>query len=159
MTLRVQRADQGDGSDMVALEAVLFPGDAWSSETMAAELSHSDSYYLVVRDDLTGELVGYGGLRAHAGGGGQGDIQTMAVAASHQGQGLGRSLLDELLAEAWRRGVTEVFLEVRADNEVARGLYSRVGFHEIARRPGYYQSGAVDAIVMALPRETKEQAL
>jgi ribosomal protein S18 acetylase RimI-like enzyme len=61
---------------------------------------------------------------------------------------VGSRLLEALLDEARSRAVTEVFLEVRADNEPAIALYRGAGFHEIHRRPGYYQPGSVDAIVM-----------
>ncbi len=55
-----------------------------------------------------------------------------------------------LLAEASRRRVREVFLEVRADNPVAQALYASEGFAELGRRPRYYQPDGVDALVMRL---------
>jgi ribosomal-protein-alanine N-acetyltransferase len=92
--------------------------------------------------------VAYAGLRAAPVDAGQGDIQTIAVRQSHQGRGLGRALLVDLMDEAQRRGVRELFLEVRADNEPAIALYQSLGFREIDRRAGYYQPDGVDAIVM-----------
>jgi ribosomal protein S18 acetylase RimI-like enzyme len=53
-----------------------------------------------------------------------------------------------LLGEARRRGITTVFLEVRADNPGAQELYRMLGFEEIGVRPHYYQPDDVDAIVM-----------
>jgi ribosomal-protein-alanine N-acetyltransferase len=44
--------------------------------------------------------------------------------------------------------VPVVLLEVRADNELAQGLYRRRGFAEIGRRRGYYQPSGTDAVVM-----------
>jgi [ribosomal protein S18]-alanine N-acetyltransferase len=41
-----------------------------------------------------------------------------------------------------------VFLEVRADNPRAHGLYLRRGFEDLGIRRGYYQPSGVDAIVM-----------
>ena len=41
-----------------------------------------------------------------------------------------------------------MFLEVRADNPRAHGLYLRRGFAEIGVRRGYYQPSGMDAIVM-----------
>lgn len=158
MTVLMIPAQAGDAGDIHRLEGELFPHDAWSRAIIDAELAHPDSYYLVLRQDGSKQLVGYGGLRASQSGGGQGDIHTMAVDSSHQGQGLGAMLLDALLAEAWRRDVHEVFLEVRADNQVAKRLYDRAGFREIAQRPGYYQPGSVDAIVMRKTRDDKEHA-
>ena len=54
----------------------------------------------------------------------------------------------ELLAEAARRGCTEVFLEVRTDNIRAQRLYRRYGFSQIGIRKGYYQPSGADALVM-----------
>ena len=51
--------------------------------------------------------------------------------------------MDELL----RRAAT-VFLEVRAGNEAAIGLYTHSGFQEIDRRKNYYHDPEEDAVVM-----------
>jgi ribosomal-protein-alanine N-acetyltransferase len=45
-----------------------------------------------------------------------------------------------------------VLLEVRADNEVAQGLYRRRGFAEVGRRRRYYQPSGTDAVVMKRER-------
>jgi ribosomal protein S18 acetylase RimI-like enzyme len=76
------------------------------------------------------------------------DIQTIALDADHRGAGRGRALLRALLDEAAERGAREVFLEVRADNPTAEGLYLSEGFQEIGRRAHYYQPDDVDAIIM-----------
>ena len=58
--------------------------------------------------------------------------------------------MDALIAEAARRGCTEVFLEVRVDNDRAQRLYRSRGFTEIGIRRGYYQPSGADALVMQL---------
>jgi N6-L-threonylcarbamoyladenine synthase/ribosomal-protein-alanine N-acetyltransferase len=150
MTFVLTRAQLEDLPAMIELEAELFGTDAWSPELMVAEVSYPESYYLVAREHGDDRLVGYGGLRAARQDARQGDIQTLAVAPEHRRSGVGRTLLRALLAEASVRGVTEVFLEVRADNEAALLLYSSEGFEAIDRRVGYYQPDGVDAIVMRL---------
>jgi [ribosomal protein S18]-alanine N-acetyltransferase len=45
--------------------------------------------------------------------------------------------------------VRTVFLEVEDGNRPALKLYERAGFHEVGRRPGYYQRGS-GATVAAL---------
>lgn len=128
-----------------ALEVRLFDPDTWSPETFWAELAAAGRCYVVAERD--GEVVGYAGLAAS---GRQADVQTVAVAPSAQGTGVGRVLLDALLAEAVRREVAAVLLEVRADNAPARTLYERAGFERIGLRRRYYQPGDVDAHVMRL---------
>ncbi len=77
-------------------------------------------------------------------------MQTVAVSPDAQGRGLGRVLLDALVAEAARQGASSVLLEVRADNPSAIRLYERTGFERIAVRRRYYQPGDIDAHVMRL---------
>lgn len=57
-----------------------------------------------------------------------------------------------LLQRAEERRAERIFLEVRADNVVAKVLYSSLGFEEIAVRPHYYQPEGIDAIVMRRER-------
>jgi ribosomal-protein-alanine N-acetyltransferase len=78
---------------------------------------------------------------------------TVAVAPAAQGQGLGKVLLDQLIAQARRGGADYLMLEVRADNVGAQRLYSRAGFAVLTVRRRYYQPGDVDAIIMRLQLE------
>jgi len=141
----LRTATASDLEAIMALEHASFPTDAWSERTMRDELASPHGRYLVLESD--GAVVGYAGLRAVAGSR-DGDVQTIAVAAASRGRGWGRMLLAELIAEARRRGVRDLFLEVRADNPVAQSLYASEGFREVGRRPRYYQPDDVDAIVM-----------
>ena len=145
MTLRLATLDDLDA--IMALEHRNFPTDAWSAQTMGTEIASAHNHYLVDEED--GRIIGYGGLRALPGGP-DADIQTIALDAGYRGRGRGRMLLRALLDEAKRRGAQEVFLDVRADNPVAEGLYASEGFAELARRPHYYQPDDVDAVVMRL---------
>jgi ribosomal-protein-alanine acetyltransferase len=145
MSTRAATADDLDA--IMALERASFPSDAWSDAMMREELSSPHGWYVVVEE--AGRLLGYAGLRA-ARGAADADIQTITIAAGGRGRGRGRALLRELLEEAARRGVRDVFLEVRADNPVAQALYLSEGFAEVGRRPRYYQPDDVDAIVMKL---------
>lgn len=141
----LRRATVDDLDAIMAIERATFPDDAWSTSSMRAELAGPHGHYLVALGD--GGVEGYAGLLAPVGTG-QADIQTIAVAEPSRGRGVGRRLLEELLAEADRRGAGEVFLEVRAGNEPAQHLYASLGFERIAVRPHYYQPGDEDAWVM-----------
>ena len=143
---RLRRMRWWDVAAAHALETVLFP-DPWTAETFWSELAHvpETRYYVVAEDG--GGLAGYAGLAVVAG---QADVQTLAVAADRQRHGLGRALLDDLVAEARRRGATQVLLEVRAENERAQALYRAAGFERIGVRRGYYQPGGTDALVLRL---------
>ena len=133
-----------DVESVVPLEQALFPSDPWSPEGFWSELAQVDTRYYVVSEE-GGDVVGYAGLMAV---GSEADVQTIAVAPSRQGSGLGRHLLEELVQEARRRGCAHVLLEVRADNVAARRLYESSGFERVALRRGYYQPEGADALVM-----------
>ena len=141
---RIRTADASDLDGIMAIERAAFGASAWAAETMGAEVASEWGRYIVAVDG-TGRMLGYAGLRAV---GVEGDVQTIAVDADARGRGLGRALLAELLAEAGRRGVRELFLEVRAGNAAARALYESVGFRAIGVRPRYYQPEDADALVM-----------
>ena len=130
---------------VLGLEHEHFGAEAWSRQMLEGELTHQPGsrHYLVADDD--GVLIGYAGLLTA---GRQADVLTIAVTAERWGEGTGAALLDALLAEAARRGCTEVFLEVRTDNARAQELYRRYGFTEIGVRKGYYQPSGADALVM-----------
>ncbi|MBS1905627.1 MAG: GNAT family N-acetyltransferase [Actinobacteria bacterium] len=53
-----------------------------------------------------------------------------------QGQGLGRRLIDTLLAELGRRGVPALHLGMNADNHSAGAFYERLGFTRLASGEG-----------------------
>lgn len=127
-----------------ALEMALFPVDPWTVEQFWGELAQASRHYVVLED--AGTVAGYGGIMALAP---TADLQTIAIAPAAQGGGLGRALLEALIAEAAERGCTEMLLEVRSDNAGAIALYERRGFEAIATRRGYYAPG-VDARIMRL---------
>ncbi|KTR08773.1 30S ribosomal protein S18 [Curtobacterium citreum] len=147
--MRLRRAVPQDLDDVMWLEHASFPTDAWSAAQMAGELWSPHGYYVVLETTDSGAptVIGYAGLSSLAGNP-VADVQTIAVAAEYRGRGLGKVLFTELLDEARRRDVHEVFLEVRADNPVAQAMYAAAGFEQIAVRPRYYQPDGVDALVM-----------
>jgi ribosomal-protein-alanine N-acetyltransferase len=142
----VRRMGGPDLAAVALLETAVFGEEAWSADMLAAELAGEPGgrYYLVAEED--GALAGYGGLLAP--GGGQADVLTLAVSEDRWGRGIGAALLVGLLTEARRRGCTEVFLEVRTDNDRAKRLYQRFGFVQVGLRRGYYQPSGADALVM-----------
>ena len=136
-----------DLPQIMQLEHECFGKDSWQEQTMRFELLAPHTHYLVV---VEGEkLIGYAGL-SKIPASDQGDIQTIAVDPQFRGRKIGLQLMHQLLAEAQRRMAKEIFLEVRADNPVARSLYEKLGFQEIDVRPRYYQPDGVDAVIMKL---------
>ncbi|NYF09676.1 ribosomal-protein-alanine acetyltransferase [Leifsonia sp. AK011] len=159
MTWQLRRATADDVDALMAIEHDLFGTDAWSRESMVAEVSDRHGYYLVAFPvGEPGRIDAYAGLRAPLREP-QADIQTIAVVPAARRHGLGRTLMLSLIDEARQRGAREIFLEVRADNPGAQALYESLGFEGIAVRPRYYQPDDVDAIVMRLTIPEPEVSL
>lgn len=152
------------------IERALFGRDAWSPGAWWAELAarpHT-AYAVLVRESARAEadedededdglgdgvVVGYAGLarsRPLA------DVMTIAVAPSARSRGCGRLLLDWLIGAAREAGAQALMLEVRADNEAARGLYAASGFEQVSVRRRYYQPDGVDALVLRRHLTTAE---
>jgi [ribosomal protein S18]-alanine N-acetyltransferase len=145
MSVILRPMARADLAAVARLEVALFGEEAWSADMLTGELAGEPArYYLVAADG--GVIAGYAGMLAP--GGGQADVLTVGVAQDRWGEGIGAALVEHLLAEAGRRGCTEVFLEVRVDNDRAQRLYRRYGFDRVGIRHGYYQPSGTDALVM-----------
>lgn len=76
----------------------------------------------------------------------------LAVDPAFQRRGIGRELLEHVIAELESRGIQTLWLEVRASNRPAIALYEQLDFNEVSVRRNYYPTadGKEDAIIMAL---------
>ena len=77
-------------------------------------------------------------------------INNVAVRDGYRRSGIGRSLLDNILAEGKRSGAARAFLELRAANAAALALYESCGFQVTSRRSKYYSEPVEDALVMTI---------
>jgi ribosomal-protein-alanine N-acetyltransferase len=130
---------------LMPYEHDMFGTEAWTRASYHAELADNRHRYYVAAEAADGELLGWAGVMVV---GETADILTVGVVPAGRRAGVARQLVAVLLAEAVRRGATEAFLEVRVDNDAARGLYASEGFAEIGVRRGYYDGGRIDAVTM-----------
>lgn len=164
--VRLRRMRWWDVPALLAVDRACFGADAWEEQGFWSELAGwPESRHYVLAEpagagdavsgeggtgggeppDEAGTVLGYAGLFAVAD---EATVQTVAVDPAHRGRGLGRLLVEALLAEADTRGVRTVWLEVRDDNTSALALYGAYGFARAGVRRGYYAGGRVDAVVM-----------
>lgn len=136
---------RADADRCAELEALLFDGDdPWPAVAFERELHSKTNHYVGARS--VGTLVGYAGIsRLGRVAPFEYEVHTIGVDPAHQGRGIGRRLLEELLDFA-DGGV--VFLEVRTDNEAAINLYRSIGFEQIGLRKRYYRVSGADAYTM-----------
>jgi ribosomal-protein-alanine N-acetyltransferase len=71
-------------------------------------------------------------------------------------QGLGRAVVEALLAKAASLDLAFVYLEVRPSNAAAIALYQSLGFTLVGRRKNFYRHPTEDALLMQVdpPRGT-----
>jgi ribosomal-protein-alanine N-acetyltransferase len=117
----------------------------WSEEGFRS-LIRAGRMIVQVADDADGEMVGYAVWWTVAG---EAELANLAVRPERRGGGLGRGILDGVMAAMEEQGARLVFLEVRRSNRAARALYESRGFEVIATRPGYYTRPVEDALVMS----------
>lgn len=132
-----------DIEQICEIEKEAFP-TPWSAEAFYNELVNNHfAYYLVLESN--GEILGYGGMwtimdEAH--------VTNIAIRKSFQGMKLGEKLLSRLKDQAFTLGIRRMTLEVRVSNNVAKGLYEKLGFYSVGTRKGYYTDNHEDALIM-----------
>ena len=74
------------------------------------------------------------------------EIDNISVLDDYRKQGIGTKLMAHLISLAIELRADNITLEVRESNIIARNLYKKFGFHEVAIRKFYY--GDEDGILM-----------
>ncbi len=144
MKLTTRAAQLADLDDVVAIERSWPTTAGWTRAQFEAELGNPRSRFVVAEEE--GRLAGYAVFWAVPP---EAQILDIAVGPGSARRGLGRFLLDVILAHARRLGLKKATLEVRADNEPALALYRAAGFSVAGRRPRFYPDGT-DAVLMDL---------
>ncbi len=151
------------------LEQAVF-STPWTEEMVFSTLQQSYNYVLLVTEDGSISLFeGAGGTNGDShlpefdrcGSGeeeacgyllyslvaGEAELLRLGVKTEFRGKGYGNRLM-----KVWTGLMTgqaeRIFLEVRAGNEAAVGLYRKYGFQELARRKAYYKDPIEDACIM-----------
>jgi len=135
-----------DLAEVAALEARIHLAP-WTMGNFRDALTAGYSSRVGERDD---RIVAYGVLMIAPG---EAQILNLSVVPEARREGIGRALLRYFIDDARSLRVDQVFLEVRASNVAALGLYQSEGFAPVARRISYYPGAATDdpredAIVM-----------
>jgi len=124
------------------LEKICF-NDPWSAKSIESELKNDLSLWVVALD--ADKVVGYVGSQSVLG---WADMMNLAVDPSYRKKGIGKGLVNELIAKLKENKVTCLTLEVRVSNEPAISLYRSLGFTQVGRRPGYYHNPKEDALIL-----------
>jgi len=129
---------------VVALEAASFT-NPWSREMLVRELEQPTAarvYVLRLPDTPVAAFCACWVI------GDELHVNTIAVDPQRRRQGLGKALMDAVLTQVAREGVTRATLEVRRSNRPAQRLYERLGFEVAGQRRGYYTQPEEDALIL-----------
>lgn len=137
-------AGDADLDAILEIDRLSFP-EPWTREMYEAELRHPERSFIAVRKDPDGRVEGYISFwlivdEIH--------VNNVAVRPGARTRGIGRQLVDFAMREGAGRGAVRVLLDVRSANATARRLYARLGFTQVAVRPGYYAHPPDDALVL-----------
>lgn len=134
--------DRSHVEPICALEKLCF-SDPWSVNSIASELTNPLSCWIVAMDEDT--LVGYVGSQSVLG---WADMMNLAVHPDYRRQHIAEKLVNTLIDQLKKNQVTCLTLEVRLSNMPAIGLYEKMGFLTVGRRPGYYHNPREDALIL-----------
>jgi ribosomal-protein-alanine N-acetyltransferase len=144
----LSEASSRDAAAIAPLHAASFRR-GWSEQEVEGLLT--DRHVIAHRAIIGDKLIGFIMSRLVDD---EAEVLSVAVAGARRGRGLARNLLNLHLRRLVGLGARTVFLEVDEHNRPAIRLYDRAGFHEISRRPNYYQSpGAQAAAALVLRRD------
>jgi len=127
----------GDLRVVQRLEGAVFPEESFGMAEFLSLFLRGRDTFLVARTD--GQVIGY--IAAY-GEGETGYIASVAVDPAYQRQGLGRALMETVMARLVEAGARVIGLHVRENNAAAIHLYETLGFKTRARIPNYYEDGA-----------------
>lgn len=146
--MTVRRATIEDAKEIFAIEMECF-SVPWSLDSIETELLNEDKKLYYVVEDGNG-VVGYAGAWLVYD---EGQITNIAIRPSARRQGFGAKLTSALIEECFKRGMHEIFLEVRIFNLSALSLYRQLGFTVKGMRKNYYSEPKEDAYIMSLIKE------
>lgn len=149
----------GDIGAVSELAASLSDAPSWPAGVYLAALDPNRLPKRIVLVAETGDSAVLSGFAVASMVPPQAELESIAVRADQQRQGIGRMLLNELVNELAAAAVSEMLLEVRASNDVARDFYASSGWRQTGSRARYYSNPEDDAILMSLDLESRDRAI
>ena len=135
----VRPATRADVPAMLELETLCFdsPEEMFNRRQLRSLVNNPRATVHVL--EAAGRLVGWavGLVRQHRRSR-SGRLYALAVHPAMRGRRYGAMLAEACIAALQERGISSLYLEVRADNAAAIRLYSRIGFVVKKELPNYY---------------------
>ena len=145
--IRIRGMVSADIPQVVAIADNLPDAPHWKAEVYQSMVdpARAPARICLVAEDSGRRLVGFGVVVLVPP---QAELEAIAVSGELHRRGIAGNLWCALLTELKRIHITEVILEVRESNCIARAFYRASGFVETGRRRGYYADPQEDALLM-----------
>lgn len=141
--MQIRPMTMNDCNQVAEIEAASF-SMPWSLRAFTDTVEKPNFRYLVAEE--AGEILGYCGFLYVLD---EAEIPNVCVKASARRQGTGRKMLEVLITEAKKLGITVLYLEVRESNEAAKALYTSLGFLPDGIRKNFYEQPQENAVLMS----------
>jgi len=147
MTCRIEPIPEGAAEALAILHRACFPDDPWEAGALARIMALSGGFGWLAWEGE--EPAGFILVRDL---GNECEILSLGVTPRWRRRGIAQALLRTAIAEAGRRALPSLVLEVAIDNDAAGDLYAGAGFVAVGRRQRYYRrpDGRVDALILRL---------
>lgn len=116
----------------------------WTNEIYQKEITDNNfAYYYVLEKDQT--IIGFCGTWIVLD---EAQVTNIAICPEFRNKGYGESLFQYVLNQVIALGASQLSLEVRVSNEVAKKLYQKFNLQPGGIRKKYYTDNNEDALVM-----------
>jgi len=122
--VRVRRMEESDLPEVEKVDAASFD-PLWHNPLETLRRALAQALTATVAEDEHGAIVGY---QLSTGGNGRAHLARLAVHPSMQGQGVGKSLLNNLFISLIPNGYSKITVNTQSDNSVSLNLYQKMGF-------------------------------
>lgn len=157
-----------DLTAVTRLDSRVFGPSAWTRAELDQELHGPDRLYLVWQGRRPAQaqapgaptpressvILGYAGIWI---GGPQAHLLTIAVDPATRRSRIGTALISAAAEAARLARCRSMRLEVRVDNTAALSFYRHLGFARCGYEPHYYQPEDVDALVLEVALQPRDE--
>lgn len=119
--------------------------ESWSEKIYEESLKNKNYNILVAK--LGSKIVGFISMYCAVD---EGYICNIAVEKSHRKQGIGTSLISEIITYSQNKNLKFLTLEVRESNTETVKFYEKLGFEKLGVRKNFYLNPTENAVIMTL---------
>lgn len=111
--------------------------DFWNENILKQELLNENHIFLVVKDTISDEILGFAGIEIVLD---EAELMNIVIRKNKRGLGIGKSLMEKIINIAKENNIKILKLEVNEKNLIAINLYKSFGFKQTGIREKYYNN-------------------